>query len=559
MKTDFLLVFIVFLSLNIAYNIWENKVNIIADIFQKIGIGQQSNGEQALDEPLSLSTHQLETVNNEISQYQSQLIKISSLPQVLPLAPPVPPSVPPVVIEHRTLSQLPIQSSTLQQPPITNPPPEIQKQPVPSSAELTEPRSSTRNFDASLLFSNEPNRRPGRNDVIVFVHIPKTAGSVFFDKMRGRAKGLKYYPDGQHSFHDRGCGEKGGTAHCDYTELAMCFEKDYTKGMPSHLLRPATQLKYVTLLREPVQRVVSEYFWGCGAKVNKRFTGEHEGKVLFDWPRSLWNNMANSCLKGAPLAELQKWFKEPSNPAHNRYMKMLADNSAASTLSRKHNCIIGNEADSMAVWGGRYGVKSGDASAPKSRGELWQTLNRDHKLFEEVMDIIENRFWFVGILEELDLSMSVFCALGVCNLPSSDTRRKGRFPRPRRLTHFEEGLLEEEEAQEEGNWLQRPTNEVYMSSSEDRIDQEEEASDDDTDMIEVFEDSIRKEATGGRRRKLLQKHSAKPSNFKLDPASRSEISKLNALDVKLYHHCRERLHKVAIKYAPDAAKKMKLF
>ena len=42
---------------------------------------------------------------------------------------------------------------------------------------------------------------------------------------------------------------------------------------------------------------VSTFCLGCGAKVNKRFTGEHAGKVLFDWPRKLWDNMANSCLR----------------------------------------------------------------------------------------------------------------------------------------------------------------------------------------------------------------------------------------------------------------------
>jgi hypothetical protein len=60
------------------------------------------------------------------------------------------------------------------------------------------------------------------------VHIPKTAGSVFFDKMKGRAKSLLYYPDGQHSFHDRGCGEKGGTAHCDFAEVVSCDGDCYT-------------------------------------------------------------------------------------------------------------------------------------------------------------------------------------------------------------------------------------------------------------------------------------------------------------------------------------------
>lgn len=60
----------------------------------------------------------------------------------------------------------------------------------------------------TLLFSGEPQHRPGVSDILVFVHIPKTAGSVFFDKMRKQARNLKFYPDGQHSFHDRGCGEK---------------------------------------------------------------------------------------------------------------------------------------------------------------------------------------------------------------------------------------------------------------------------------------------------------------------------------------------------------------
>ena len=34
--------------------------------------------------------------------------------------------------------------------------------------------------------------KPDKNDVLVFVHIPKTAGSVFFDKMKQRSsKSLK--------------------------------------------------------------------------------------------------------------------------------------------------------------------------------------------------------------------------------------------------------------------------------------------------------------------------------------------------------------------------------
>jgi len=90
------------------------------------------------------------------------------------------------------------------------------------------------------------------------------------------------------------------------------------------------------LLRDPVKRVVSEFFWGCGAKVNHRFTGEHEGKVLFDWPRPLWDSVGQSCLKGARASsELQQWLQGAGNPAHNRFAKMLANNTRAPPLRRK--------------------------------------------------------------------------------------------------------------------------------------------------------------------------------------------------------------------------------
>ena len=219
--------------------------------------------------------------------------------------------------------------------------------------------------------------------------------------------------------------------------------------MPRHLLHPdPARLKYVTLLRDPVKRVVSEFFWGCGAKarrgpqdsprphpqkpliqpviltslkptlrpanqpprsdapvgwpprapptglgqVNHRFTGEHEGKVLFDWHRPLWNAMGKGCLKGAPGPELQKWLDDPANPAHNRcalspslfrngvsqhhphtpppplspsllcpssYARMLANNTRAPPLRVRHNCIIGNEEASITVWASRYGQGEG--------------------------------------------------------------------------------------------------------------------------------------------------------------------------------------------------------
>jgi hypothetical protein len=215
--------------------------------------------------------------------------------------------------------------------------------------------------------------------------------------------------------------------------------------------------------------------------------------------------MGPGCLRGAPAEEFVKWVHDDSNPAHNRYMKMLANNTHAPALRRAHNCIIGNEAASMAVWGGRYGMKQGGASAPRTRAELWRAVNSDEALFSEVLGVLDQRFWFVGVLEELDLSMAVFCALGVCggNKPLATSKRQ-RFGGRRLLG----GVTGEEEAS----------------------------------------------ASGGRR-SLLQKHSSKPVGFKLDPQVRQAVAAANKMDERLYAHVRARLHAAAAAHIPsDLAK-----
>jgi len=183
-------------------------------------------------------------------------------------------------------------------------------------------------------------------------------------------------------------------------------------------------------------------------------------------------------------------------------------------------------------------VKSGNADAPKSRGGMWEALNRDQTLYNEVMDIIEHRFWFVGILEELDLSMTVFCGLGVCGGGGGGKRRQGMrhlLSSASFSSSYKSLMVKDSEEQEENDDNERR-----------QVNHEEEEEEEEGEVL----------STG--RRQLLQKHSAKPSNFKLDSISREQIANLNHLDVKLYRHCRERLHETAIKYTPEIAKKYKL-
>lgn len=147
---------------------------------------------------------------------------------------------------------------------------------------------------------------------------------------------------------------------------------------------------------------------------------------------------------------------------------------------------------------------------------------------------MDARFWFVGLLEELDLSMAVFCALGAhCgggggSSLGGKTKRGGRGRRV---------LLRGES---DGH---RRSGEGYgYDGFDDRDDGDDGARGDDGEKeAERPRDGTRgpgdaglgfgMAALGGRRRSLLQKHSAKPEGFKLDDVTRKEVRRRKGIFV----------------------------
>ena len=251
----------------------------------------------------------------------------------------------------------------------------------------------------------------------------------------------------------------------------------------------------------------------------------------------LWSSIGPKCLassgalEGSPSSPssanvgLSRWALAGGNPGHNRYAKMLSNNTDSPVLRKEHNCIIGNEADSLKVWARRRrrGART-LLHGEEEDAELWGALNDDTALLDEALGVLRHRFWFVGILEELETSLAVFCGLSrSCSklspvkksshgMPSrrgrsKDRRRKGA----RRMLHGE-ALLEE-----------------------DRPYQEHEVQNDEG----VFE--VKGAKHKHLRRKILQKHSSKPGGFKLSPELRKEISARNTLDLAIYQHAREQL------------------
>jgi len=319
--------------------------------------------------------------------------------------------------------------------------------------------------------------KPTHKDLFVFVHVPKTGGSSFYDTLRWLTmKGAdrpRWYPDkvgGSASFLDEGCGvAKTGSAHCDYSELEACLgEFGYLKhALPkSATILPGGTRKYVTVLRHPVKRVVSEYFFACTTKKRTRRSDKmintpQGPKVLLDWSVPLWKSLDHKkCAEPSP-EQFKRWVDHPDNPANGRYARFIiprtrptpptSSSSSTSTstrdgvglLFREHNCLVGDHGGTVRHWNALLlHTNSSVAEAQQQTqarvrplAELTSVMNGDKLLRAAAKRTLLTRFWFVGVLEKLDQTYGAFCdlgAFGMCGTkpPSNPAQEHRSSSRP---------------------------------------------------------------------------------------------------------------------------------
>ena len=198
------------------------------------------------------------------------------------------------------------------------------------------------------------------------------------------------------SFNSPGCrsGAGFGGTHCSYSEIQDCIDKDLInlndfednyflqsyprRNRPEYLDMSAknfTEIKYLTIIRHPVTRVLSEYYWWLDKCSNA-------------WPRSL-------CMVGKN--SLEAWIKHPQNTAHNRQTKSLIS--------------LEDKGDTGSSWD--YGKESGttnkcsnlnaalDITKYSSKPE-YKTQNIS--LAETAIKNLEQNFMYVAIYEKIHLS-----------------------------------------------------------------------------------------------------------------------------------------------------------
>ena len=170
--------------------------------------------------------------------------------------------------------------------------------------------------------------------LLPLIHVPKTGGSSFYEHLKDWALSENYpytaafYPNLEGieskrntsiaSYHSPGCrsSHSWGATHCSYSELHDCFDKDLAnlKKSDQNLEQTQTQAqaqtsnfysskfrdqrKYFAIIRHPITRVLSEFWWWREKCVVQK---------LKTWPDPLCRHINN----------LKDWILSPYNNVHN--------------------------------------------------------------------------------------------------------------------------------------------------------------------------------------------------------------------------------------------------
>ena len=257
--------------------------------------------------------------------------------------------------------------------------------------------------------------------ILPYVHVPKTAGSTFrgflghWDKYEWPYRSAMYPRWGTKSYNSPGCrsGADWGGTHCGYAELDDCIRNDfanlydnqavkwqYFKTFPRPTPRPGylndtlishySNIKYLSIIRNPVVRVVSEYYWWKPADASIQ-----RGKAcgVPSWsPNLCWNSKT-----------LEEWTKSDYNHGHNRQVK--------SYYPAKRNKVLYPEGmesgyrNHCANLNGRRDYVYVTQNYPGSNSTA--TLNKNYQILIDTIENINKNFNFIAVFEEMTMSTDI--------------------------------------------------------------------------------------------------------------------------------------------------------
>mmetsp|Transcript_11139 Transcript_11139/g.21221 ORF Transcript_11139/g.21221 Transcript_11139/m.21221 type:complete len:543 (+) Transcript_11139:69-1697(+) len=254
-----------------------------------------------------------------------------------------------------------------------------------------------------MLYNRQASPTP--HDLLVYLHIPKCAGSSFLNNLEDVSSSFNlhwlpsYSPSRlvlRNSFQVPGC-HRPGAMHCSYSEIATCLRAGHalTTWNPQGLGRP----KFVVMLRDPVKRLISEFFWG---RSNWCLSLEKSQA----WSPGLCQIANAGSLKNHRQLdfkeeELLEWIHSPFNLGLNRQVKHLVAAARAPILVDAQECVNTDYGRYTHLWGNRY-PPSDDF------GGTEEQINADLNLVQIALHTLETKFLFVGIRERFMHSVNCF-------------------------------------------------------------------------------------------------------------------------------------------------------
>ena len=220
---------------------------------------------------------------------------------------------------------------------------------------------------------------------LVYIHIPKTAGTTFKSKIDAVTQNIdikrnsgyqkfdsgsnqntenqhsEWYPDSHtHSWLTPGCMKHlGDETHCGFSEIRSCINAHQATLNYSKL----DTIKYFSVVRDPVERVISEYFYW------KNIASPGTGA----WSTSLKQASQN----------FTSWILHADNSAHNSQFKSFVDFPDIGNpedrweSGRKRGCLNSKGDWFVEYWFGKLGWKHQGLSDLELTANVFKNIQRN--------------------------------------------------------------------------------------------------------------------------------------------------------------------------------------
>lgn len=231
-------------------------------------------------------------------------------------------------------------------------------------------------------------------NLVIFMHIPKSGGTHFHYLVGQtilKTDNVTFYPTDGNSWNTKGCTaqKEVGGSHCGNTEITQCLRSGDSK-VEGVLHDPANApFKYVTVLRKPVERAISEFFWHypCSSICTATELCNADFLTYITSPANTLRNLQAKMLVSLPSMQDQKFRVDPEHCA----------NSFA-------------HVNQVAFWNDYYARKDGleppvpgatDAIRWHVEHKIEDRFNDDEELFENIKTNIRENFALVAVAEQL--------------------------------------------------------------------------------------------------------------------------------------------------------------